>query len=76
MSSTIIEMFLYFLTTVFLLWLTSNSKQETSANVKIEVSKNSNLYKEIETLKSTTKSVNLLSNQPIAPFCQIWAKPF
>ena len=63
MPSTITEIFLYFLATAFLLWLTSNPKQQTSPAVKIETNKKSN------------ESGNLLSVRPIAPFCQIWARP-
>lgn len=75
MLSTITEIFLYFLTTAFLLWLTSNPKQETSPAGKIETNKKSNFSKGIETIKSTVESGNLLSVRPIAPFCQIWARP-
>lgn len=74
MLSTITEIFLYFLATAFLFWLTSNPKQETPA-VEIEINKKLNFSKKIETIKSTVESRNLLSVRPIAPFCQIWARP-
>lgn len=73
--STPIEIFLYFLATIFLLWLTSKPKQETSTTFKIEVNEKVEFPTEIKTFKSTVENINLFSVRPIAPFCKIWAKP-
>lgn len=74
MPSTTIEIYLYFLSIFFLLWLTSKSKQETSPIIRVGANEKLNSSEEIKTLKSTVKS-GILSVLPIAPFCHIWAKP-
>lgn len=75
MLSTILEIYLYFLSIFFLLWLTSKSKQETFTIIGVEANQKLNSSKKIKTSKGTVKSGSLLSVRPTAPFCHIWAKP-